>query len=418
MHRLARQAAASGGRAPVSATPGWEASSSPGAEGAPAFTAFTALAGVFCTSAANCWAVGEQGSRKAIVNQVLHWNGKAWRKVSVPNLGGTAAADLNELAAVRCVAARYCWAVGEYAKGGAVFNAALHWNGKKWSSVSTPAPGGSQKQHVNELFDSACVSPVDCWAAGDYGSSSGPSQKRLNEMLHWNGKRWSKARTPNPAGTSTGHLNSLLSVRCLSAANCLAVGAYGTTTASTYVTRNEALHWNGKKWYQVHTPDPGGAGFGSFSQLDALACGSPTSCWGAGSDGSYEPTETSLNEILHWNGRRWTKATVPNPDGTGTGDSNQLIGATCSSSRNCWAVGSYRNVAGGIVNEALHWNGKKWALVFTPNPGGTAKDDLNILIATRCTSSANCWTVGITQTGSGSFRNEILHWNGKKWSVG
>lgn len=94
-----------------------------------------------------------------------------------------------------------------------------------------------------------------------------------------------------------------------------------------------------------------------------------------------------------------------------------LAGATCSSSRNCRAVGSYHNTVGIFVNEALHWNGMKWSLVFTPNLGGTATDDLNVLLAVRCTSGASCWAVGIKQTGTVSYQDEILRWNGKKWSA-
>jgi len=42
-----------------------------------AFSA-TYLQGVYCTSRSNCWAVGLHYTANAIVNQVLHWNGKKW----------------------------------------------------------------------------------------------------------------------------------------------------------------------------------------------------------------------------------------------------------------------------------------------------------------------------------------------------
>ncbi len=387
--------------------------------GAQLLTIVGVLSGVYCTSAGNCWAVGEEGSRKAIVNQVLHGNGRTWRKVAVPSPGGTGAGDLSQLSAVRCVTARDCWAVGASGKvfGGPSFNQVLHWTGRKWFRVRTPNPGGVRKTDVSELYDSTCRSSSNCWAVGDFGSSSGVTAKRLNQVLHWNGRKWSRVRTPNPGGTSAGHVNSLLAVRCPAASYCLAVGNYGTTVASSYVMRNEALRWNGRKWSKLSTPQPGGASFGSFSMIDALACTSSTSCWGAGSFGSYEPTLRSLNQILHWNGRKWTKSVIPNPGGTGADSVSELFGATCSSSRNCWAVGSYTDVARGRVNAALHWNGKKWSLVRTPDPGGTVKGHLNVLIGVRCTSSANCWAVGVMQSAGGSFLNEILHWNGKKWSV-
>jgi hypothetical protein len=45
----------------------------------------TQLFGVFCPSAKDCWAVGEVRHGSADANQMLHWNGKKWRSVAVPN---------------------------------------------------------------------------------------------------------------------------------------------------------------------------------------------------------------------------------------------------------------------------------------------------------------------------------------------
>lgn len=390
-----------------------------GPAGTQAAASVSYLSGVFCTSAANCWAVGTHSTGKTIVNLVLHWNGKTWRNVAVPHPGGAGSGFVSLLYAVRCLAARDCWAVGEYAKGGAYLDEALHWNGRKWYSVATPAPAGSRSGDINELYDSTCTSSRSCWAVGDYGKSNGSSEKRLNQVLHWNGKRWSSVRISDPGGTNAGHVNTLSAVRCLSPANCLVDGDYVTSAATTYVALNEAMHWNGKRWSEVRTPNPGGTAAGSFSQLYALACGSPTSCWGAGSYGTNEPTITTLNQILHWNGRSWARVVTPSPDGTSAGATNELYGATCGTSHDCWAVGSYGNSAGAIVNEALHWNGKKWSLVSTPNPDGTATGDRNTLLAARCTSSTNCWAVGYLETmdtTTEQIQNEILHWNGRKWS--
>jgi hypothetical protein len=71
------------------------------------------LNGVFCTSSANCWAVGQQtpSGGAAGINQVLHWGGSKWRPVTVPEPGGSAKGDSNTLGSVRCWNARDCWAV-------------------------------------------------------------------------------------------------------------------------------------------------------------------------------------------------------------------------------------------------------------------------------------------------------------------
>ena len=165
---------------------------------------------------------------------------------------------------------------------------------------------GQGNGSISELDDSTCVTAADCWAVGDFGSGTqGPTEKRINQVLHWNGKKWTRLRVANPAGTGTGHVNTLYSVRCSSANDCIAVGDYGTTSASG-VLRNQALHWNGKKWSLVNTPNPGGTKSGGENEAFALGCGATDNCWAAGTYGSTNPPGKNLNEILHWNGKKWS----------------------------------------------------------------------------------------------------------------
>jgi hypothetical protein len=387
------------------------------ATAAPA-SSLSVLDGVFCTSRTRCWAVGSQlgAGGMSIANQVMRWNGTTWRKVSVTNPGGTGTNSVSELFAVRCLAAANCWAVGERSGGAAMLNEALHWNGTKWAAVPTPDPGGKASGKVSELYDSTCVTSADCWAVGDFGSGKeGPTEQRRNQVLHWNGKKWTRLRVVNPGGAGVGHVSTLFAVRCQSASDCTAVGDYGTASANG-VLRNQALHWNGKKWSQVNTPNPGGTKPGGVNEAFALGCGAADSCWAAG---SYGTPNKSLNEILHWNGSRWAKVTAPNPGGTGTGAGNSMDAVTCLSSANCWAVGNdgSTTVGAGVGrNIALHWNGRTWRKVKTPNPEGTAAGELNELLGVRCVSPANCWAVGVLASLTTGVRDEILHWNGSKWS--
>jgi hypothetical protein len=396
---------------PGSPVPG---SNVPGAAGAA-----SQLDGVFCTSAPNCWADGYVTSGTVTAGEMLHWNGRTWRAVRVPNPAGTRSHDSNELFAVRCLEPRDCWAVGDDSRdGNAAYGEALHWNGANWSSVATPRPGGNKPSDLTEIADSTCTAARSCWAVGEYGGDSGLTEVIRNLALHWNGKRWSQVRVANPAGSSPGHYNTLNAVRCVSTDNCLAVGGVGTPPDSpTYNARNEALRWNGKRWSLQTTPDPGGTASGADSQLVTLACGAATSCWAGGYFGSNVPKQTVENQILHWNGRKWTKAVTPEPDGGAVGAINYVIGATCSSSRNCWAVGTYGNSAEADLNQVLHWNGKKWSLATAPNPAGAGKSAVNILVSVRCPSASSCWAVGAFQKPGGLLQNEVLYWNGKKWSA-
>ena len=76
---------------------------------------------------------------------------------------------------------------------------------------------------------------------------------------------------------------------------------------------------------------------GSAAVLQAVFCPSAASCWAVG---YFERNGAWLNEILRWNGRRWSRVGAPNPGGTASGDTSDLFGVRCTAARNCWAVGS------------------------------------------------------------------------------
>ena len=378
------------------------------------------LNGVFCTASHNCWAVGGYTPRATELNQVLHWNGSKWSQVtSVPSPGGTAPGHFSVLYGVRCTSAGNCWAVGEYYRGGADLNQALHWNGAKWSLVPTPTPGGTLSGDENELFDVVCPAASSCWAGGEYGIQTSGDEIFLNEILHWNGRTWSMVRVPNPGGTAQADVQAVDGIRCTSTRYCLAVGTDGNL--KTLTLANEALRWNGTRWSKVTAPNPAGTSApDEINELIGLGCATAGNCWAAGTYGVLN-TMTFQNEVLHWNGKKWSQQTTPNPDGTGTGAENQLSALNCISATSCWAVGSYGSITSGtgeILNEALRWSGKKWSLATIPNPAGTANEDENELMSVRCTSASFCWTVGLQEKSGGPERDEALRWNGTRWSSG
>jgi hypothetical protein len=378
------------------------------------------LNGVFCTSADDCWAVGDITTKTARLNQVLHWTGKKWFKVAVPEPAGTAKGD-NDLVAVRCTSASNCWAVGSYQKNGkGSLDQILHWTGKKWFAVSAPTPAGTLPGDENALLDVACTSAASCWAVGDYGTDDSTTRGELifNQVLRWNGKTWSLAATPNPGGAKKNHASALEGVRCSSAASCWAVGTYGSI-GKKFLLRNEVLHWTGKKWTQVIVPNPAGTKTGSFDELNSLSCTSAANCVAVGAAENLVVNGKSLNLILRWNGKKWRAEHVPNPDGTGKNSDNGLVGVTCAAASDCWAVGSYGGVKTDTTHDqALRWTGTHWTLVTTPNPGGKGKGDSNELNAVRCTAPANCWAVGVQHHADASNQDNALHWTGTKWLTG
>ncbi len=110
----------------------------------------------------------------------------------------------------------------------------------------------------------------------------------------------------------------------------------------------------------------------------------------------------------HWNGTKWSVVPTPNPGGQTGGYYLNAVAAV--SANDVWAVGS--NFNSGYLDTAVieHWNGTKWSLVPAPpynslNRTGGAYN----LEAVSPVSTNDVWAVGDD--------NVIEHWNGTKWSV-
>src|SRR5262249_9465555 len=64
-----------------------------------------------------------------------------------------------------------------------------HWDGTKWSVVPSPDPGAAG----NHLYAVDAVSPNDVWAVGQELTGQVPD---LGLVEHWNGLRWSVVSSP------------------------------------------------------------------------------------------------------------------------------------------------------------------------------------------------------------------------------
>jgi len=179
---------------------------------------------------------------------------------------------------------------------------------------------------------------------------------------------------------------------------------------------NQALRWNGSKWAAFATPDPGGTSASDFSELGSVSCTSQRACWAVG-DYVNPETQSLLNEALRWNGKKWAIANVPDPAPT-----NYLSAVTCAAAASCWAVGSsgssgIRGV-GIFENTILHLSRGTWSRVPSPNPGGAGLGDTNSLAAVDCASLMFCRAVGYVIAGPQPSSNQALRWDGTKWTAG
>ena len=214
----------------------------------------------------NIWAVGhadipniswriESVLHTAIANEaktlILHWDGKAWTRVSAPEVGG--------LNAVASVNANEIWAVG---------NGILHWDGSVWRASGDPN---------GILHDLAVVDENDIWAVGE---SKGRS---LTE--HWDGKTWAEVSNPLSDNLGKPALNTLNAVTAITRDDVWAVGSqFGSTPDAQNLYNNNlltvVLHWDGNVWNIV--PSPSTSNREHFVDVVAV---SNNEVWALGEDG-------------------------------------------------------------------------------------------------------------------------------------
>ncbi len=232
--------------------------------------------------------------------------------------------------AVAATSVRNAWAVG-----GGLGTLILHWNGTAWKRVPSPGLTGS-------LSSVAAISGGDAWAVGDTSTQSG---RGASLILHWNGKAWRRVPSPNPSAGTV-----LAGVAATSAGDAWAVGYTGMGPRTCGRCTTLILHWNGKAWKRVPSPNPSAG-----SMLAGVAATSAGNAWAVGST----PSLGGSILILHWNGKAWKRVPSPNPPGGGT-----LTGVAATSARSAWAVG-FSQGGGTLI---LRWNGKAWKRVPSPNP--------------------------------------------------
>src|SRR6266567_2868095 len=190
---------------------------------------------------------------------------------------------------------------------------------------------------------------------------------------------WTVVSSPNP-----GAGNGLFGVASISANDVWAVGNFSNIGS---LEQTLTLHWNGKKWSHIKSPNVSS----QDSELLAVAAVSPTDVWAVG-DSNTSGSEQTL--IEHWNGTSWSIVSSPNPGAGG------LNGVAIISATDIWAVGAFFNTTNNVTQTLIEqWNGTSWSVVTSPNPSSTT----NLLEAAAADkSSGQAWAVGEFTAASGA----------------
>lgn len=277
------------------------------------------LSAVTFVSASRAWAVGwyrDPGGTSHCL--IIRWNGRSWRQVPSPfpqaKMGG------NALQSVVAASPDSAWAAGWYTDQARVAAALLmHWNGRRWAEVSVPDGGGGVSTSLatvavaphgaiwvventdgninggemdevlryadgswgddiilpalDNLWSVASASPSRAWAVGS--QASGYSSVVVPLILEWNGSAWQQQAVP---GLPKGAQVNLDDLTVKSGTSAWAVGSYQLGR----VARTLVLHWNGTSWRQVTSANPGGQRSGDGSGMIAVAGQSCATIWAVG----------------------------------------------------------------------------------------------------------------------------------------
>lgn len=309
--------------------------------------------------------------------------------IRAPVIIDAAASGALSLAAVSCVSAGNCTAVGRLANTATstyVPVAVSETSGTWGSPVPITLPAGAfANGSLNGLTSVHCFSPGNCEAVGRF--SNGPSDTTTPMATTETGGVWSSASSVGqPVNGSSGISAWLTSLSCPSEGNCSAVGTYfnsqiqvepmvATEVNGTWSVPNELLMASG------YTPVQG---------IWSISCVG-TTCTAVG------PIASGANDlagVATESGGTWSSAA---PVSTASGTT--IYGLSCTTS-GCVAVGD-ESTSNSTTPALFTETGGNWVMRNVSAAPASSTDAF--LLAVNCTSWGNCNVAGDDSTGTGAF---------------
>jgi photosystem II stability/assembly factor-like uncharacterized protein len=278
---------------------------------------FDAIAGLDCTSATHCVAIGyrDEGSSAAFLETTD--GGKVWSTHASP--GSLVLAET-----LSCANGSDCWAIGLAANRLDAAVAHSTDGGRTWASESIPA----LQTAMNSPFGISCASSTDCLATGEAALTTTNG-----------GKTWRKNTVPD--GVPLGP------VACPSTTDCFAVFDVTSAVPSNEETFVFDSTDGGKTWKDVLSHPRHVAGLGGIS------CSSRATCVAVGY--GYTPRRNGtdrlygLSEFTSTGGKHWTESKLA--------QARYLLADSCvAKTRDC--------LAGGVV-------GARATILKSANDGAT-----------------------------------------------
>jgi len=208
----------------------------------PSGAAASLLSGVSCQST-TCVAVGTEVTSTGAVEP---FSETATSTGSVTQTTPATSGAASLLFGVSCSSSTACTGVGtSVSTTGTLSPLAERFNGRTWTTESTPAPTGSTG---SALLGVSCPGSTSCAAVG--GSIGSTNVDTLAES--WNGTAWSDSATPNPSGELVSELGA---ISCPSTTSCTAAGESINSSGSSTALA-EGLSAGGATVFSARLSDP------------------------------------------------------------------------------------------------------------------------------------------------------------------
>lgn len=304
-----------------------------------------------------------------------------------------------DFAAVGCYSASACVATGSYNDSSGHMHGLLETlSGSAWTPAEAPLPPDASLEPDLNFPAAACQSASRCIAAGGYFDASGDAQGVIDTS---SGTTWTPAEAPPPSSMQGTGLASATCWR----AECVAVGE---------VSSNGLIETlSGSTWTPSTAPVPAG---GSFSFLQSVACGAPSSCAAVGQYFGSASVYLGLVDVL--SGTTWTPEQAPLPAGADASQGTNLTSVACPSASFCAAVGAYGDSTGRSHGLLETMSGSAWTPLAAPlPPGAAAKPAYFFLNSVACSAPSACVAVGEYQDAKGDIQGLIETLSGSTWTA-
>jgi hypothetical protein len=155
----------------------------------------TSITGISALGPADIWASAGGGQLSNEVNLLLHWNGRSWQPVRLPESLAGAGVDGPGFTGVIAESPHSAWVVGEMPQRAAPWNTvpgAAYWDGTRWTITTAPDVPYTLRSAVPD-------GSGGFWAAASY-AVGGEDLNPPTEIWHYAHSRWSRASVPGLTG--------------------------------------------------------------------------------------------------------------------------------------------------------------------------------------------------------------------------